>query len=179
MVKVVHEKIGIVRGSITTVHNVTNTQTIVDAPNTKKDDLRRARSGMTNLAPTTTGSATAIALIFPELKGKLNGHAIRVPLLNSSITDCVFEVKRSTTTEELNQLFKEASETYLKVWRAGRGPAPGPPPRALCIARGPGCDRGGVRRPRLPASRRTRCPRRCLVSGSQRHRLLPAGHPWL
>ncbi|CAG9464202.1 unnamed protein product [Pedinophyceae sp. YPF-701] len=114
VVKVVHEKIGIVRGSITTIHDVTNTQTIVDAPNAKKSDLRRARSGLVNLAPTTTGSATAIALIFPELKGKLNGHAVRVPLINGSLTDCVFELKRETTKEEVNALFKEAAETYLK-----------------------------------------------------------------
>jgi glyceraldehyde 3-phosphate dehydrogenase len=85
------------RGSITTIHNVTNTQTIVDAPNQKKSDLRRARSGLCNLAPTSTGSASAIALIFPELKGKLNGMAVRVPLLNGSLTDCVFELARPTT----------------------------------------------------------------------------------
>eukprot|EP00879_Flechtneria_rotunda_P016459 GHRR01017223.1.p1 GENE.GHRR01017223.1~~GHRR01017223.1.p1 ORF type:complete len:145 (+),score=36.60 GHRR01017223.1:773-1207(+) len=72
------------------------------------------RSGLVNLAPTSTGSATAIALIFPELKGKLNGLAVRVPLTNSSITDCVFEVKKPTTAEEVNALLKEASETYLK-----------------------------------------------------------------
>lgn len=114
VVKVVHEKIGILRGSITTIHNVTNTQLLVDAPNAKKDDLRRARSGLVNLSPTTTGSATAIALIFPELKGKLDGHAIRVPLTNASITDCVFEVKQSVTREQVNQYLKDASETYLK-----------------------------------------------------------------
>lgn len=114
VVKVIHEKLGITHGCITTIHNVTNTQTIVDAPNTKKSDLRRARSGLVNLAPTSTGSATAIALIFPELKGKLNGLAVRVPLINGSLTDCVFEVARDTTTEEVNALLKEASETYLK-----------------------------------------------------------------
>ena len=86
VVSVIQKHIGIRRGSITTIHNVTNTQTIVDAPNAKKSDLRRARSGLTNLAPTSTGSATAIALIFPELKGKLNGMAVRVPLLNGSLT---------------------------------------------------------------------------------------------
>ena len=73
LVKVVHERLRIVRGMLTTIHCVTNTQTIIDAPNAKKADLRRARSGLMNLAPTSTGSATAIALIFPELKGKLNG----------------------------------------------------------------------------------------------------------
>jgi glyceraldehyde 3-phosphate dehydrogenase len=114
VVKVIHEKLGITHGCITTIHNVTNTQTIVDAPNTKKSDLRRARSGLVNLAPTSTGSATAIALIFPELKGKLNGLAVRVPLINGSLTDCVFEVARDTSTEEVNTLLKEASETYLK-----------------------------------------------------------------
>jgi len=114
VVKVIQEKLGITHGCITTCHNITNTQTVLDCPNSKKSDLRRARSGLVNLAPTSTGSATAIALIFPELKGKLNGLAIRVPLTNSSITDCVFEVKRSTTVEEINSLMKEASETYLK-----------------------------------------------------------------
>lgn len=114
VVKVIQEKIGIVRGCITTIHDVTNTQTIVDAPNAKKSDLRRARSGLVNLAPTSTGSATAIALIFPELKGKLNGLAVRVPLINASLTDCVFEVQRDTTPEEVNALLKEASQTYLK-----------------------------------------------------------------
>lgn len=114
VVKVVLDKLGIKHGCITTIHNITNTQTVVDAVNSKKDDLRRARSGMVNLAPTSTGSATAIALIFPELKGKLNGLAVRVPLTNSSITDCVFEVSRPTTAEEVNGFIKEASETYLK-----------------------------------------------------------------
>jgi len=113
VVKVIHEKLGIVHGCITTVHNITNTQTVVDAPNNKKSDLRRARSGLVNLAPTSTGSATAIALIFPELKGKLNGLAIRVPLINSSITDCVFEVKQKTTVEEVNNFLQDAASTYL------------------------------------------------------------------
>ncbi|PNH11055.1 Glyceraldehyde-3-phosphate dehydrogenase 3 [Tetrabaena socialis] len=114
VVKVIHEKLGIARGCITTIHNLTNTQTLVDAPNHKKADLRRARSGLMNLAPTSTGSATAIALIFPELKGKLNGLAVRVPLTNASITDCVFDVKRPTTEQEVNAFLKEASQTYLK-----------------------------------------------------------------
>ena len=112
VVKVVQSKLGgIKRGSITTIHNVTNTQTIVDAPNSKKSDLRRARSGMQNLAPTSTGSATAIALIFPELKGKLNGMAVRVPLLNGSLTDCVFELNEETTVEAVNAAMKKASES--------------------------------------------------------------------
>lgn len=111
VVKVLMEGIGIKHGSITTIHDVTNTQTIVDRPAT---DLRRARSALTNLIPTTTGSATAITLIYPELKGKLNGHAVRVPLLNASITDCVFEMVRETTVDEVNSLFKTAAEGPLK-----------------------------------------------------------------
>jgi len=99
-----------VRGSITTIHNVTNSQVMVDAPH---KDLRRARSGLNSLIPTTTGSATAITVIYPELKGKLDGHAVRVPLLNGSLTDCVFEVTRPTTTEEVNALFKEAADGEL------------------------------------------------------------------
>ena len=111
VVKVLHESLGIEHGSITTIHSITNTQTILDAPH---KDLRRARSCGTSLIPTTTGSATAITHIFPELKGKLNGHAIRVPLANASITDCVFEVKRATTADEVNNLLKSASENGLK-----------------------------------------------------------------
>jgi glyceraldehyde 3-phosphate dehydrogenase len=107
VVKVIHDAIGIRHGSITTIHDVTNTQTIVDRP---AKDLRRARSALTNLIPTTTGSATAITLIYPELTGKLNGHAVRVPLLNASLTDCVFEVARGTTAEEVNALFRAAAE---------------------------------------------------------------------
>ena len=107
VVKVVHEAIGIRHGQITTLHDPTNTNLVVDAPH---KDLRRARSAMVNLAPTTTGSATAIALIYPELKGKLNGHAVRVPALNASLTDCVFELQRATTAEEVNALFKAAAQ---------------------------------------------------------------------
>jgi len=106
VVKVIHEGIGIRHGSITTIHDVTNTQTIVDRP---AKDMRRARSALLNLIPTTTGSATAITLIYPELKGRLNGHAVRVPLLNASLTDCVFEVERPTTAEEVNALFAAAA----------------------------------------------------------------------
>ena len=106
VVKVVHEAIGIKHGQITTLHNPTNTNLVVDAPH---KDLRRARSAMMSLAPTTTGSATAIALIYPELKGKLNGHAVRVPALNASLTDCVFELQRNTTVEEVNALFEAAA----------------------------------------------------------------------
>lgn len=108
IVKVIHEGLGIDHGAITTVHDATNTQTIIDAPH---KDLRRARAAGLSLIPTTTGSATAIGLIYPELLGKLNGHAIRVPLLTGSLTDCVFQVKRDTTAEEVNALLKAASET--------------------------------------------------------------------
>ena len=111
VVKVIHEALGIRHGSITTIHDVTNTQTIVDRP---AKDMRRARSALMNLIPTTTGSASAITLIYPELEGRLNGHAVRVPLLNASLTDCVFEVARSTTAAEVNALFKAASEGPLK-----------------------------------------------------------------
>ena len=110
VVKVIHESIGIRHGQITTIHDPTNTNVVVDAPH---KDLRRARSAMLSLQPTTTGSATAIALIYPELKGKLNGHAVRAPVLNASLTDCVFEVARKTTAEEVNALFKTASEGFL------------------------------------------------------------------
>lgn len=110
LVKVVLENFGIERGCITTIHDVTNTQTVVDALNTKKSDLRRARSSLCNLAPTSTGSAKAIALVFPQLQGKLNGLAIRVPLLNASITDAVFQVSRATTAEEVNAALRAASE---------------------------------------------------------------------
>ncbi len=110
VVKVIHEALGIRHGSITTIHDVTNTQTIVDRP---AKDMRRARSALTNLIPSTTGSATAITLIYPELKGRLNGHAVRVPLLNASLTDCVFELARATTVEEVNALFRAAAEGPL------------------------------------------------------------------
>ena len=110
VVKVIQESIGIRHGQITTLHNPTNTNLVVDAPH---KDLRRARSAMTSLAPTTTGSATAIALIYPELKGKLNGHAVRAPVLNASLTDCVFEMKRETSAEEVNALFAAAAQGSL------------------------------------------------------------------
>lgn len=110
VVKVVHEAIGIRHGQITTIHDPTNTNVVVDAPH---KDLRRARSAMLSLSPTTTGSATAIALIYPELKGKLNGHAVRAPVLNASLTDCVFELQRETTAEEVNSLFRSAAESVL------------------------------------------------------------------
>ncbi len=111
VVKVIQEGLGIKHGVITTIHDVTNTQIIVDAPH---KDLRRARSSLVSLVPTTTGSATAIGLIYPELNGKLNGLAVRVPLLNASLTDCVFEVARPTTVEEVNSLLKIAAEGPLQ-----------------------------------------------------------------
>lgn len=111
VVKVIHEKLGIKHGSITTIHDLTNTQSILDRPH---KDLRRARACGSSLIPTTTGSATAITEIFPELKGRLNGHAVRVPLANASLTDCVFEVERATTAEEVNTLLKAASQQELK-----------------------------------------------------------------
>jgi len=110
VVKVIHEGIGIRHGQITTLHDMTNTQTVVDAPH---KDLRRARAANVSLIPTTTGSATAIGLIFPELEGKLNGLAVRVPLLNASLTDCVFEVSRPTTVEEVNSLLETAANGPL------------------------------------------------------------------
>jgi glyceraldehyde 3-phosphate dehydrogenase len=111
VVKVLQEKIGIVHGSITTIHDLTNTQTILDAPH---KDLRRARACGMSLIPTTTGSATAIVEIFPELKGKIDGHAVRVPLANASLTDCVFEVSRPTTVAEVNGWLQAAAEGELK-----------------------------------------------------------------
>jgi glyceraldehyde 3-phosphate dehydrogenase len=110
LVKVVHEGIGILRGSVTTLHDMTNTQTLVDAPHT---DLRRARAASLSLIPTTTGSATAIGLIVPELQGRLDGLAVRVPLLNASLTDAVFEVARPTTIDEVNALMAAAAEGPL------------------------------------------------------------------
>lgn len=111
VIKVMHESLGIKHGCMTTIHDITNTQTIVDKGH---KDLRRARACGQSLIPTSTGSATAITKIFPELNGKLNGLAVRVPLLNASLTDFVFESERATTAEEVNALFKHASEGYLK-----------------------------------------------------------------
>ena len=111
VVKVMHENIGIQHGSMTTIHNITNTQIVVDKGH---KDLRRARASGQSLIPTSTGSAKAITMIFPELSGKLNGHAVRVPLLNASLTDFVFEAKRPVTAEEVNGYFKAASVHELK-----------------------------------------------------------------
>ncbi|MGI8602572.1 MAG: ArsJ-associated glyceraldehyde-3-phosphate dehydrogenase [Verrucomicrobiales bacterium] len=112
VVKVIHEGIGIVHGMITTIHDMTNTQSILDTPH---KDLRRARASSLSLIPTSTGSATAIGLIFPELAGKLDGLAVRVPLLNASLTDCVFELSRPTTIPEVNDLLKAAAEGPLQA----------------------------------------------------------------
>jgi glyceraldehyde 3-phosphate dehydrogenase len=106
VVKVVHENFRIKHGSITTLHDVTNTQVVVDGFN---KDLRRSRSCMQSLIPTTTGSAKAISMIFPELEGKLNGHAVRVPLLNASLTDAVFELEQDVTVQEVNDAFEAAA----------------------------------------------------------------------
>lgn len=111
VVKVIHEAFGIRHGSITTIHDLTNTQSILD---TAHKDLRRARACGMSLIPTTTGSATAITEIFPELKGRLNGHAVRVPLANASLTDCVFEVERATSVEEVNAVLKKAADGPLQ-----------------------------------------------------------------
>ncbi len=110
VIKVIQQKLGIKHGTITTIHDITNTQVIVDAPH---QDLRRARSAINSLIPTSTGSATAITQIYPELKGKLNGLAVRVPLLNASLTDCVFELNQETTAEKVNALLKSAAEGEL------------------------------------------------------------------
>ena len=111
VVKVIHEGIGISHGMITTIHSSTNTQSVHDQPH---KDLRRARASGLSLVPTTTGSATAIGMIFPELLGKLDGQAVRVPLLNASLTDCVFEVQRPTTVTEVNVLLRTAAEGPLQ-----------------------------------------------------------------
>ncbi|MCK7459490.1 ArsJ-associated glyceraldehyde-3-phosphate dehydrogenase [Idiomarina aminovorans] len=111
VVKVLQDKIGIKHASITTIHDLTNTQSILDAPH---KDLRRARACGMSLIPTSTGSATAIVEIFPELKDKIDGHAVRVPLANASLTDCVFEVEKPTSVEQINGWMKEAADGELK-----------------------------------------------------------------
>jgi glyceraldehyde 3-phosphate dehydrogenase len=110
VVKVIHDNLGIRHGQITTIHDPTNTNLVVDGVH---KDLRRARSAMLSLSPTTTGSATAIALIYPELAGKLNGHAVRAPVLNASLTDAVFELQKPTSAEAVNALFQEAARGAL------------------------------------------------------------------
>ena len=110
IVKVIHEKLGIAQSTFTTIHDLTNTQTILDAPH---KDLRRARACGMSLIPTTTGSAKAIVEIFPDLKGKINGHAVRVPLANASLTDVIFDVETDTTADEVNALLQEAADGEL------------------------------------------------------------------
>lgn len=110
-VKVILENLGIKHASMTTIHSLTLTQKILDTPH---KDPRRARACGMSLIPTTTGSAKAITHIFPELKGKINGSAVRVPLTNASLTDCVFEVEKPTSVEAVNQLLKDAAEGELK-----------------------------------------------------------------
>ncbi|PSL20895.1 ArsJ-associated glyceraldehyde-3-phosphate dehydrogenase [Shimia abyssi] len=111
VVKVINEALGIEQASFTTIHDVTNTQVIVDRAH---KDPRRARSALNSLIPTTTGSAKAIIQIFPELDGRIDGHAVRVPLLNASLTDIVFDVCRDTTAEEVNALFEKAAAGALE-----------------------------------------------------------------
>jgi glyceraldehyde 3-phosphate dehydrogenase len=107
VVRVLHDGIGIERGLVTTIHAPTNTQRVVDAPHA---DPRRARAAQLNLIPTSTNSATAVGLIIPELAGKLDSIAVRAPVLNASITDCVFQVARDTTVAEVNGLLHRAAE---------------------------------------------------------------------
>ncbi len=109
--KVLHEKFGIKKGLMTTVHAFTNDQNILDLPH---KDLRRARAASMSIIPTTTGAAKAVALVLPELKGKLNGFAMRVPTPNVSVTDLVVELEKSTTAEEINAALKAAAEGELK-----------------------------------------------------------------
>ena len=111
VVKVIHEQFGIEKSMFTTIHDLTNTQTILDAPH---KDLRRARACGMSLIPTTTGSASAIVDIFPDLKGKINGHAVRVPLANASMTDIVFDVAQDVTVEQVNEALKRASQNELE-----------------------------------------------------------------
>jgi hypothetical protein len=195
VVKVVHEAIGIRHGQITTIHDPTNTNVVVDAPH---KDLRRARSAMLSLQPTTTGSATAIALIYPELKGKLNGHAVRAPVLNASLTDCVFEMRRETSAEEVNALFQAAaagplagilgyearplvSADYARDTRARRGRAEHPGHRrhaaeGLCLVRqrdGLCLPHGG---PRLPHGERGAVSVTAAGAGTRNYAIVTAAY---
>lgn len=111
IVKVLHENFGIIKGTMTTTHSYTGDQRILDASHR---DLRRARAAGINIVPTSTGAAQAVALVLPALKGRLNGIAMRVPTPNVSVVDFVAQVEKSTITEQVNQVLKEASETTLK-----------------------------------------------------------------
>jgi glyceraldehyde-3-phosphate dehydrogenase (NAD(P)) len=109
--KVLHEKFGIIKGTMTTTHSYTGDQRLLDASHR---DLRRARAAAINIVPTSTGAAKAVALVLPELKGKLNGIALRVPTPNVSVVDLVVQVEKQTFAEEVNQALKEAAEGPLK-----------------------------------------------------------------
>lgn len=111
MVKVLNSKFGIEKGLMVTIHAYTNDQNILDLPHR---DLRRARAAAVNTIPTSTGAAKAVGLVIPELKGKLNGYAVRVPVPDGSLTDLTVLLKTETTKEEINAAMKEAAETYLK-----------------------------------------------------------------
>lgn len=111
VIKVLHDKFGIKNGLLTTVHSYTNDQNVLDLPHS---DLRRARAAAQNIIPTTTGAAKAVALVIPELKGKLDGIAMRVPTPDASITDLTIEVEKETSVEEVNKVVKEAAEGSLK-----------------------------------------------------------------
>ncbi|AMA07948.1 type I glyceraldehyde-3-phosphate dehydrogenase [Picosynechococcus sp. PCC 73109] len=111
IVKVLNDRFGIVKGTMTTVHSYTGDQRILD---NSHRDLRRARAAAENIVPTSTGAAKAVALVIPEMKGKLNGIAMRVPTPNVSVVDLVAQVAKPTIAEEVNQVLKEASETYMK-----------------------------------------------------------------
>ena len=111
MAKVLHEKFGIVKGLMTTIHSYTNDQVVIDGPH---KDLRRARSAAANIIPTTTGAAKAVGLVIPDLKGKLNGMALRVPTQTGSVTDLVVEMSCDVTVEAVNAALKEAAEGELK-----------------------------------------------------------------
>jgi glyceraldehyde 3-phosphate dehydrogenase len=107
MAKVLHEEFGIVKGLMTTVHAYTGDQNLLDAPH---KDMRRARSAATNIVPTSTGAAKAIALVLPDLKGKLDGYALRVPVPTGSVTDLTVEVSRETTVDEVNAVMQKAAD---------------------------------------------------------------------
>jgi len=111
IILVLKKEFGIESCCVTTIHDVTNTQVIADIP---KKDLRRSRSSINNLIPTTTGSAKAITLIYPELDGKIDGIAVRVPVLNTSLSDCVFQLKKKVTVDEVNKMFEKYSQKILK-----------------------------------------------------------------
>ncbi len=111
IVKVIHENFGIIKGTMTTTHSYTGDQRILDSSHR---DLRRARAAAVNIVPTSTGAAKAVALVIPEMKGRLNGIAMRVPTPNVSVVDLVVQIEKSTIAEQVNEVLKLASQTYLK-----------------------------------------------------------------